>query len=73
MEERRVHDLTGRTVVVTGGNSGIGFALAAGVAKAGANVAIWSRSADRNAEAAGDLAAHGAPMPACMRVASSTT
>ena len=55
-----MHDLTGRTVVVTGGNSGIGFALAAGVAKAGANVAIWSRSADRNAEAAGDLAAHGA-------------
>jgi NAD(P)-dependent dehydrogenase (short-subunit alcohol dehydrogenase family) len=59
VEERRVHDLTGRAVVVTGGNSGIGLALAAGVAKAGANVAIWSRNAARNAEAVGELGGHG--------------
>ncbi len=54
-----MHDLTGRTVVITGGNSGIGLALAAGVAKAGADVAIWSRNAERNAEAAAELAKHG--------------
>jgi NAD(P)-dependent dehydrogenase (short-subunit alcohol dehydrogenase family) len=54
-----MHDLTGRTVVVTGGNSGIGLALAAGVAKAGADVAIWSRNTERNAEAADALAKHG--------------
>ncbi len=54
-----MHDLTGRTVVVTGGNSGIGLALAAGVAKAGADVAIWSRNTERNAEAATELAKHG--------------
>jgi NAD(P)-dependent dehydrogenase (short-subunit alcohol dehydrogenase family) len=59
-EEIRVHDLTGRTVVVTGGNSGIGFALAVGAAKAGADIAIWSRNAGRNAEAAAALVAHGA-------------
>jgi NAD(P)-dependent dehydrogenase (short-subunit alcohol dehydrogenase family) len=54
-----VHDLTGRTVVVTGGNSGIVLALAAGVAKAGADVAIWSRNAERNLEAGTELAKHG--------------
>jgi NAD(P)-dependent dehydrogenase (short-subunit alcohol dehydrogenase family) len=54
-----MHDLTGRTVVVTGGNSGIGRALAAGVAKAGADVAIWSRNAERNLEAGTELAKHG--------------
>jgi NAD(P)-dependent dehydrogenase (short-subunit alcohol dehydrogenase family) len=54
-----VHDLTGRAVVVTGGNSGIGLALAAGVARAGADVAIWSRNAPRNAGAAAMLAVHG--------------
>lgn len=54
-----MHDLTGRTVVVTGGNSGIGLALAAGVAKAGADVAIWSRNAERNLEAGTELAKHG--------------
>jgi NAD(P)-dependent dehydrogenase (short-subunit alcohol dehydrogenase family) len=35
-----VLDLSGKTVVVTGGNRGIGLALSEGVAKAGANVAI---------------------------------
>jgi len=54
-----LHDLTGRTVVVTGGNSGIGLALAAGCARAGADVAIWSRNAERNLEAASHIAKYG--------------
>jgi NAD(P)-dependent dehydrogenase (short-subunit alcohol dehydrogenase family) len=40
-------DLTGRTVVVTGGNGGIGLGLARGVARAGARVAIWARDRDK--------------------------
>lgn len=41
-------DLTGRTAVITGGNGGLGLAMARGLAKAGANVAIWARNADKN-------------------------
>ena len=52
-------DLTGRVVVVTGGNSGIGLGMAVGCAKAGADIAVWSRRADRNEEAAEELRAHG--------------
>ncbi len=41
-------DLTGHVSVVTGGNRGIGLGMARGLAKAGAQVAIWSRAEDRN-------------------------
>ncbi|MGQ0467354.1 MAG: SDR family NAD(P)-dependent oxidoreductase [Sporichthyaceae bacterium] len=52
-------DLSGRVVVVTGGNNGLGLGLAAGVARAGADVAIWSRNQERNEAAAKELAEHG--------------
>lgn len=52
-------DLTGRTVVVTGGNRGIGLAMARSLAAAGAEVAIWSRDGARNEEAAHTIAAEG--------------
>lgn len=52
-------DLTGHVAVVTGGNRGIGLGMARGLAKAGAAVAVWSRSADRNAEAVTELETHG--------------
>src|SRR5271157_3239024 len=55
-----VIDLSGRVVIVTGGNSGIGLGIARGVARAGASVAIWSRRAERNAEAVAELEALGA-------------
>ncbi|MBM4385451.1 MAG: SDR family oxidoreductase [Deltaproteobacteria bacterium] len=54
-----MNNLTGKVVVVTGGNSGIGFGMADGCAKAGADIAVWSRRADRNAEACAKLAKHG--------------
>lgn len=41
-------DLSGHVSVVTGGNRGIGLGMAAGLADAGASVAIWSRAVDRN-------------------------
>ena len=54
-----VIDLSGRVVIVTGGNSGIGLGIARGVARAGASVAIWSRRSERNAEAVAELAGLG--------------
>lgn len=51
--------LLGRTVVVTGGNSGIGLGIARGVARAGADVAIWARSARRNDDAVDELRSLG--------------
>ena len=53
-------DLSGRVAVVTGGNSGIGLGIARGVARAGGYVAIWSRRAERNAEAVAELEGLGA-------------
>ncbi len=53
-------DLSGKTAVVTGGNGGIGFGYAMGLAKAGANVAIWARNEEKNARAKAELEAQGA-------------
>ncbi|MFI8975267.1 SDR family NAD(P)-dependent oxidoreductase [Nocardia asteroides] len=51
--------LAGRTAVVTGGNSGIGQALAVGLARAGANVAVWARNVDRSAAVVDEIRALG--------------
>src|SRR3954451_18998116 len=56
---RAVFDLSGHVAVVTGGNSGIGLGMAEGLARAGADVSIWGRTAERNAAARERLAAHG--------------
>ena len=52
-------DLSGQVVVVTGGNGGIGLAMARGLVKAGANVAIWGRNEDKNKAAVAELAQLG--------------
>ncbi|MCL4181052.1 MAG: SDR family oxidoreductase [Verrucomicrobia bacterium] len=49
----RLFDLTDRTAIVTGGSKGLGFAIAAALASAGADIALVSRHLDE-AEAAAD-------------------
>lgn len=53
-------DLTGRTALVTGSSMGIGFALARGLAQAGARVILNARDADRLSAAAARLRDEGA-------------
>jgi NAD(P)-dependent dehydrogenase (short-subunit alcohol dehydrogenase family) len=52
-------DLKGHVAIVTGGNGGIGLAMAKGLAKAGAAVAIWGRNADKNVAAVDALCGLG--------------
>jgi NAD(P)-dependent dehydrogenase (short-subunit alcohol dehydrogenase family) len=53
-------DLSDKTVVVTGGNGGIGLGLARGVARQGANVAIWARNTEKSERAVRELEELGA-------------
>ena len=53
-------DLSGRAAIVTGGSKGLGAAMAAGLASAGADVLLTSRHADEAAAAAKRISAdHG--------------
>ena len=53
-------DLTGKVVVISGGNAGIGLGFARGIAKCGGDVVIWGRRAEKNAEAAEEIKQLGA-------------
>lgn len=52
-------DLTGKSVLVTGGNGGIGLGMADALAQAGADVEIWGTNPEKNARALEQLRAHG--------------
>jgi gluconate 5-dehydrogenase len=53
----RLFDLTGRVAIVTGGTKGLGTAMAAALASAGASVAVCGRSESEANEVAARLAA----------------
>ncbi len=59
-------DLTGKVAAVTGGNTGIGKAIARGLAQAGAAVAILARNEERNASTLKELRELGRPAAALM-------
>jgi 2-deoxy-D-gluconate 3-dehydrogenase len=52
-------DLSGKTAIVTGGNSGIGLGMARGLAAAGATVVIAARRVHKSEEAVAELQAAG--------------
>jgi NAD(P)-dependent dehydrogenase (short-subunit alcohol dehydrogenase family) len=58
---RGLFDLTGKVAMSTGANSGLGLGFLQGCAKQGADVVVWGRRADKNAEALKALKALGAP------------
>jgi hypothetical protein len=52
-------DLTGKAVLVTGGNGGIGLGMAEELAKSGAAVCIWGQNEQKNETAAETLKSYG--------------
>lgn len=52
-------DLTGKVVLVTGGNGGIGLGMAKGLAMHGATVTIWGNKPEKNARAVEELRKFG--------------
>ncbi len=52
-------DLTGKVAIITGGNRGIGFAIAGGLATAGAAVVVANRTVEEGQQAANALKAQG--------------
>jgi NAD(P)-dependent dehydrogenase (short-subunit alcohol dehydrogenase family) len=52
----KLFDLTGKAAIITGGSKGLGLAMAAGLASAGANVMLVNRTAEDGTRAAEALA-----------------
>ena len=54
-----IFDLTGKVALVTGGGGGIGYALALGLAEAGADVAVTSRKLEHLGKIVKDIESKG--------------
>ena len=48
-------DLTGKIAIVTGGNGGIGYGIAQGLAQAGADIVVAARQPAKNAQATANM------------------
>lgn len=51
----KLFDLSGRAAIITGGSKGLGFAMAAGLASAGANIMLVNRNEAEGKQAATEL------------------
>ena len=56
---KNIFDLSGKTAVITGGNGGIGLAIAKELVNARCAVSIWGRNADKNENAEKELTSIG--------------
>ncbi len=61
-----MNELTGKVALVTGGNGGIGLAMASALASAGATIVIVGRNASKNALAVEVLTRDAMPEPLCI-------
>lgn len=59
MRGTSLFDLTGKTALVSGGGGGLGFAMARGLARAGAKVTLCGRNTEKLEGASAELAANG--------------
>ena len=52
----KLFDLSGKAAIITGGSKGLGLAMAAGLASAGANVMLVNRNQEQGQAAAKEIA-----------------
>ena len=59
MASNQLFDLSGKVALVTGGNGGLGLAMALGLAEAGANIVVAARNMDKTASALNEIRSKG--------------
>ena len=59
MDASKLFDLEGKVAIVTGGNGGLGLAMATGLAAAGADIVVAARNPDKTASALAKIEAEG--------------
>ena len=59
MDASKLFDLEGKVAIVTGGNGGLGLAMATGLAAAGADIVVAARNPDKTASALAQIEGEG--------------